>query len=96
MVWAYRHTGGLDLIQVTVDYQILQNEDGIFQIVSMNPSLTLGNDVEALNLTAGYTYIFRIRASNEAGEDDVECPPVYHTLGKFSTFYWYNYHKKSA
>ena len=82
MVWAYRHTGGLDLTQVTVDY--LQNEGETFQILSMNPNLTSGNDVEALNLTAGYTYIFRIRASNEAGTDNVECPPVYHTLGKFN------------
>ena len=76
--WDYRHTGGLSLTKVTVEYR--QDQIETFQLLPMDSTLQR-KSFEALNLTAGYTYIFRISASNENGSDNIECPPVRHAIG---------------
>ena len=80
VTWDYRHTGGLNLTQVAVDYR--QEETETFQVLSRDSDSELNkNSLEVQNLTAGYTYIFRISATNNNGSTSVECPSVIHTVG---------------
>ena len=82
ITWDYRHTGGLSLTQVAVEYQ--QNQIEGFQLLPKDPEFGLElKSFEALNLTAGYTYIFRVIAENENGSTSTECPSVFHMIGKF-------------
>ena len=82
VTWDYSHTGGLNLTQVAIDYYRKEAES-TFQTVPKDPNSDLleKKSFEILNLTAGYTYIFRIHATNNNGSTSIECPSVLHTVG---------------
>lgn len=81
--WDYRHTGGLNLTEVSIQYGQEQVED--FQFLSVvsdsEERLQERKSTTAVNFTAGYNYIFRISVSNTNGSDSTECPSILHTIG---------------
>ena len=79
VTWDYSHTGGLDLTRVAIEYR--QKEESAFQTLR-DPNLDLEKtNFEILNITAGYTYIFQISATNNNGSASIECPSVLHMIG---------------
>ena len=82
--WDYKHTGGLNLTQVTIEYK--QQDVQSFQLLS-DSSVVDSEDLlsmkytEVLNFTAGFNYTFRITAANENGINSINCPSILHTVG---------------
>ena len=80
--WEYRHTGGLNLTALAVDYTT--HELAEFQNVDSDLSDTDRTTLEVEGLAAGELYTFRITASNEQGGAQALCPALWHSTGMYS------------
>ena len=83
ITWDYSHTGGLNLTQLAIDYRQKEAES-TFQTAPKDNIIISElekKSFEILNITAGYTYTFRISATNNDGSTSMECPSVLHTVG---------------
>ncbi len=79
--WDYVHTGGLNLTSVQVLYQ-LSTEEAYLGWLEGDVNCTSGCFLVVYNLTAGFSYVFVINASNDEGPGVEMCPEVSHTIGK--------------
>ncbi len=79
--WDYIHTGGLNLTSVHVLYR-LSTADEYLGWLEGDVNCTSNCSLAVYNLTAGFSYVFVIKVSNDEGPGVGMCPEVSHTIGK--------------
>ena len=75
--WAFVHTGGLPLTNISVTYTFQQEN-----IHVSVPGGISARSVTVPNLIAGEVYIFNIIAENTYGSSAVQCEGILHELGE--------------
>lgn len=79
--WSFDHTGGLALTMVRISY-VFQEVMGINQTRN-GPAVTFGDRRATIStLTAGFSYIPVVTATNVVGSARAECPSVKLNFGE--------------
>ena len=79
--WDYVYTGGLNLTSVQILYRESSEPD--YQgSLSGNEHCTSNCSLAFTTLTAGFSYVFAVNASNDEGYAVVECPEVLLDIGE--------------
>ena len=81
--WAYVHTGGLFLTDLSVMYSY---EEGASTVSRSVNGVNLNDlSVTVSSLVAGEEYTFTVTAENSNGSSSTVCQPVNHIIGELSS-----------
>ena len=80
VTWAYIHTGGLSLTNVTVTYTFINGFQNIASVVSV--SCFDITSVMISDLVVGIEYTFDVTAENNYGSLNVQCGHTHHVIGE--------------